>query len=194
MAQRTQEPIGGSNSSRGSRGSQDRLLALEIRSSRMGFVVLEGPTKLLDWGVRRYGAREGPLRPTVSNRIEGLLRTRYPDLVVVRDRTHWTATASRRFVTIMSSIRSVTKRHSTKFKIVSAHRVRHHFALGRFRTKHEIATSLSRRFEELSWKLPARRKPFENEARPMVIFDAAATGLTFFGMPTQQGGRTDPNV
>lgn len=194
MAEGTQEPLGGSISSFDSRSARARLLAFEIRSSRMGFVVLEGPTKLLDWGVRRFGAKEGPLRQTVSSRIEGLLRTRHPDLVVVRDRTYYTAAANKRFATIISSVRAVTKRHSSKFKLLIARRVRRHFALAGFLTKHEIAAELSRQFVELSWKLPSRRKAYESEAHAMVIFDAAATGVAFIVQQTHENGRNDPDI
>jgi hypothetical protein len=194
MAQRAQEPIGGPGSAGNSPSPRNRLLALAIRSSKMGFVVFEGPTQLLDWGVRQFGARNRPLRLLVANRIEALLRIHRPLAVVARNRTFYSAAASRRFGIIMSSIRAETRRHSATFKILSTRQVQRHFALRGYVTKHGIATDLSSRFEELSWKLPTPRKPYEGEAPAMVIFDAAANGLAFYGRPARQEGRTEPNA
>jgi hypothetical protein len=194
MAKRAQEPIGRPYSASNSPGPRNRLLALEIRSSKMGFVVYEGPTKLLDWGVRQFGVKEDSLRSTVSSRIEALLRIHNPLTVVARDRTYYSAAANRRFAIIVSLIRAGTKRHSATFKILSTRQVQRHFALRGYVTKHGIATDLSGRFEELSWRLPTRRKPYEGEAPAMVIFDAAANGLAFYGRPARQEGRIDPMV
>jgi hypothetical protein len=194
MAQQAQEPIGGLRSAGKSPSTRNRLLALAIRSSKMGFVVFEGPTQLLDWGVRRFGAKEGSLRSTALSRIEVLLRIHNPSTVVVCDRTYCSAAANRRLATIMSAVRAETKRHSARFKILSTRQVQRHFALRGYVTKHGIATDLSSRFEELSWKLPTRRKPYEGEAPAMVIFDAAANGLVFYGRPARQERRIDFTV
>jgi hypothetical protein len=194
MAQRAQEPLGGPYSASNSPSPRNRLLALAIRSSKMGFVVFEGPAQLLDWGVRWFGVRKSSLRSRVSRRVEALLRIHNPLTVVACDRTYYSAAANRRFAIIVSSIRAETRRHSATFKILSTPQVQRHFALRGYVTKHGIATDLSSRFEELSWRLPTRRKPYEREAPAMVIFDAAANGLAFYGRRARQEGRIDPTA
>jgi len=47
-------------------------------------------------------------------------------------------------------------------------------------TKHEIASAIGELFVELVWKLPTKRKPWQSEDHNMVIFDAAALGVTLF--------------
>lgn len=47
-------------------------------------------------------------------------------------------------------------------------------------TKYEIASLLGKQFEELSWKVPPKRKPWHCESYRMCMFDAAAAGVTFF--------------
>jgi len=38
--------------------SLTRVLALDLHPRRFGYVVLEGPERLLDWGVRSIAAKE----------------------------------------------------------------------------------------------------------------------------------------
>lgn len=156
-----------------------RLLALEIRASRLGFAVLETPTRLLDWGVRSFGEQSGKLISAVSDRIVTLLAFHKPSAVVLRIRKYHSAVQNKKFLAIVSAIRTETGRNSVRFRTVSTKQVRDHFASSGHATKHGIATNLARRYEELSWRLPPPRKPYQSEAAAMLVFDALATGVAF---------------
>lgn len=155
-----------------------RLLALELRSAKFGFVVFEGPTKLLDWGVRRIGTR-GNVQAAVSGKIRPLVAVYAPVLVILRLRKCLSAHAKRRFAVLTRAIRSEAKSSSIKVQIVSPERVRHFYAAHGQNTKHEIAGWIANQFEELSWKLPQKRKAYQSEAHNTIMFDAAATGVAF---------------
>jgi hypothetical protein len=156
-----------------------RLLALEIRASRLGFAVLEGSARLLDWGVRSFGEQDQGVRSAVSDRIATLLAFHKPSAVVVRARRYHSADNNKKFLGIVAAIRAETKRNSTEFCILTTRQVRDRFALRGKVTKHDIAMSLADQFEELSWKLPHRRKAFQSEAPAMLVFDALANGIAF---------------
>jgi predicted DNA-binding WGR domain protein len=158
----------------------ERLLALEIRTSRLGFAVFEGPTRLLDWGVRSFGEQSERLRSTISDRISTLLAFHKPVAVVVRHRESYSELQNKRFSVIISAIREEAKRNSTKFYAVTTRQVRDCFASNGRITKHDTATSIAKLFEELSWKLPHRRKFYQSEAPVMAVFDAVANGIAFF--------------
>jgi hypothetical protein len=179
MAQRTQNSIAGTSDAVPKAIERHRLLALEIRASKVGFAVFEDPTRLLDWGVRWFG--DGALRSSVSDRISTLLSFYGPHVVVVRSRTYCSASGNNRFAKIVDTIRTEARRKRTRFKILNQHHVRDHFASKGPSTKHAIASAVARQFEELSWKLPHPRKAYQNEARAMVIFDAVANGIAFLG-------------
>lgn len=166
------------------------LLALEIRASRLGFAVLEGSARLLDWGVRSFGEQNQEVRPAVSDRIITLLAFHNPWTVVMRAHKYHSAVNNKKFLAITAAIRAETKRNSTKFCVLTTGQVRHHFALRGQVTKHDIATSLANQFEELSWKLPHRRKAFQSEAPAMLVFDALANGIAFVERqtPPSSGG------
>lgn len=155
----------------------NRLLALEIRASRLGFVVLEGPARLLDWGVRSFGEQNQRIVSTVSDRITTLLAFHNPLVVVVRVRKYHTDIQNKKFLAILAVIKAETRRNSKELCVLTTRQVQNHFALRGQVTKHDIAASLANQFEELSWKLPRRRKAYQSEAPAMLVFDALATGI-----------------
>jgi hypothetical protein len=159
----------------------DRTIALEIRASKFGFAVLEGPGKLLDWGVRSFTERGEDLEPAVADRMITLLKFYEPRTVVTRERQHHDAIQQKRILTIFAIGKQATRKNSTRFRILSAIRVRKSFAPEGRITKHEIARILTDRFEELSFRLPSRRKAYQSEAPAMLVFDALATGVAFLG-------------
>jgi hypothetical protein len=167
-----------------------RLLALEVRASRLGFAVLERPARLLDWGVRSFGEQHGKLGSAVSDRIATLLAFHRPSTVVVRIRQFHSAVQNRRFLAIMAAIREETRRHSTKFFVLTTRQVRDCFTPNGQFTKHDIATNHAKQFEELSWKLPDRRKAYQSEAPAMLVFDALANGVAFVGREAPSASAT----
>lgn len=167
-----------------------RLLALELRASKLGFTVLEIPATLLDWGVRSFGEENEDLKSGVSDRI-GILQAFYkPSAIVLRLRQYHSVSQNERFMAAVTAIRSEARRTATKFVVLTAGQVTRHFAQRGKVTKHEIATTLARRFEELSWKLPRRRKVYESEAPAMLVFDALANGIAHLEREARSTGGT----
>lgn len=169
-----------------------RLLALEVRASRLGFAVLEGPARLLDWGVRSFGEQDKEVRPAVLDRIITLTAFHSPSTIVVRTRRYHSGVERRRFVAILAAIRAETKKTATKFCVITTRQVRDHFALTGHFNKHDIAASLANQFEELSWKLPHRRKAYQSEPPAMLVFDALANGVAFVERQTPLSHRDEP--
>jgi hypothetical protein len=72
------------------------------------------------------------------------------------------------------------KRHKVRLQFVDAAEVRYFFGQHGCKTKHDIASVLAAWFEELAWKLPPKRKPWQSERHATALFDAVAVGVTFF--------------
>jgi hypothetical protein len=179
MAHRAQEQVGKTISGKFIAAERNRLIGIEVRLSKIGFAVFESSAKLLDWGTVRFGENEGRLKGTVAKRIQALLVLHNPNVVVVRSRNYSSAAADGKFSAILRVIRAVAKQHSAKVMILTSWQVQQQFGSHGRTTKFEIAAKLAREIEGLSWKLPHHRKPYESEHPAMLIFDAAATGLTF---------------
>jgi hypothetical protein len=77
--------------------------------------------------------------------------------------------------------------------IVTAKQVRHAFAKYGATHKHDIALCVTDQFQELSWKLPRRRKTYQSELTAMLVFDAAANGMTYFRRQSHSQSGTQPN-
>jgi hypothetical protein len=157
------------------------LLALDIRAQKLGFVVFDGPTRLLGSGNRRYGGTKQRPRGAVVKRISSLLDFYEPSILVIRKTHIHSPKTSRQVGNIIDTIRIEAKRRSVDVQILSAKTVKKFFAQSGPTAKHEIASTLAGRFEDLAWKLPKKRKAWQSERHNIVIFDAAATGVAFFG-------------
>jgi hypothetical protein len=147
-----------------------RVLSLDIRSRRVGYVVFEGRGRLLDWGVIR-------LRDAL---VQSLLDTFEPSVIVLRK-------IARGSIRDRSIVRTASRRIRRKAKLVSIHSVLLSRAqiIRLFRqhvkpTKQEIAGIVAECFPELSCRLPLRRKAWKAEHWNMCLFDSVALGLTFF--------------
>ena len=159
-------------------GVSSRVLALDLRPRRAGFVVLEGSV-ILDWGVRAYGKSGTSLENTVKRRIDGLLNIHSPSLIVVQERKVTTPTVAQTLAAIIVIVKKEAISRTIDFKIMRAGDVRQFFVEHGCHNKHEIASQLATWFEELAWKLPPKRKPWQHEDHNMTIFDAAATATAF---------------
>lgn len=171
---------------------KDRLLALEIRSQKFGFVVFEGPTRLLDWGVRSYAGRSAHRRAIVEKKICLLLQLYAPSAVVMRRRDSSSRRARKAILSAVQTIRTEARKCSIELQSLNTREIRRFFAEHGGATKHQIASLLAKRFEELSWKLPRARKAWQSEAHIMPIFDAAATGIAFLDQQTRRAEKTVP--
>jgi len=157
------------------------LLALDVRTQRLGFVVFDGPSRLQGWGTRRYGGTGQRLRDPVATRINSLLNFYAPPVVVIRKPRIHSLETSRRVGDVINTIRIEAKRRSANVHVVNAKTVKKFFTQSGLTSKDEIAPILAERFEEIAWKLPKKRKKWQSERYNMLIFDALATGVAFFG-------------
>ena len=158
--------------------ARKRLLALEVRPQRIGFVVLQGASQLLDWGVRAYG-KEKSNSPAVGwTKIATLLELYSPTVIVIRRRSSG-ATTSSATPAVAAKIAAEARRRSISCRFVSGKEVPRFFARYGGTTKFAVAALLAEWFPDLVWKLPPKRRPWESEHYNTLVFDAAATAMAF---------------
>lgn len=154
-----------------------RLLACELRASKLGFAILESSATLLDWGIRSFSEDRERLKSAVVDRIGILIAFYKPSAIVVRLRQYHSLTENANFMTALGAMRGEARRARIKFVVLTATQVTHHFSSQGQVTKHGIAATVAQRYPELSWKLPRRRKSYQSEPPVMLIFDAVANGV-----------------
>jgi hypothetical protein len=170
-----------------------RLLALEIRPQRVGFVVFEGAASLLDWGVRGFVGEPSELTTIAAKKIGLLLDIYTPVAIAAREVSERETRTKQSRQSVLAAIRIAARVRSVKFHRFSEKKIRRFFSRQGCETKHQIASALAERFGSLSWKLPPKRKPWQSQHYNSVIFDAAATGVAFLGteaFQTVEGAQT----
>lgn len=169
-----------------------RVLALDVRPRRFGFVVFEGAQHLLDWGVRSHAEPDAVFGESARKRITELLDMFEPSLIVVRAPSARGKEVSARTWAVLKIVREQATRRSVAFIQISPRKLRRFFLRQGCATKQQRATILAKWYPDLQWKLPPRRKPWQSEDFRMSVFDAAALGTAYLALkPNESRGRTD---
>ena len=146
-----------------------RILALDIHPRSFGYVVIEGPGQLLDWGVRRsYRKTKNHPEVLVGGRLLPLLKIWKPGVVVTR-------VGDRREKVIQLLFRRLKKESGAASSLPIRNSPDHHVG----RHKYQRAVEMAARFPEIGWKLPSKRKPWESEHYSMSIFEALAIAIAY---------------
>lgn len=153
-----------------------RVLALDPMSRGFGFAVLEGPTALVDWGIRN-AANDNPR--ALLRKIKELIGLYHPDVIVIEDCRHDRSRRRQRVRAVIAQVAALAT-PETEVLLIPATVVRSFFGRNSVITKHQIATLVSEHFPELTQRLPPARKPWMPEDVRFAIFDAVAFGLTYF--------------
>ena len=151
----------------------ERIIALDLRPKSLGYVVFEGETRLLDWGVHRFPCGMNAVRTPPSPKIMELLAMYFPDALVVKRPRSGSDEV----------LRQATGARNLPIHFLSPREVKSIFP--NCRNKEQIASAVSERLPDFLWILPPRRKIWKSEHYRMKIFDAAATGLAYFSYKRQ---------
>jgi Holliday junction resolvasome RuvABC endonuclease subunit len=154
-----------------------RVLAIDPTSRGFGFAILEGPGRLVDWGVKE--ARTDKRRRSLRQ-INDLLTHYPPELIVVEDCTRWDSRRSLRVERLIGGIQKLAARQGVAMRAFSRSVVRRVLCQSPACTKHQIALVIAKRLPELAPRVPPPRQPWMSEDYRMSIFDAVAVGLTYF--------------
>ena len=136
-----------------SKSNPKRVLALDPTSRGFGFVVLESPTMLVDWGVKTTRPKE---EAKALAKVLEVIRHYQPEIIVLEDHR-----GSRRCARIQSLLDGVCRLAATenlKSRRIRISLVKKVFHTFRANTKHEIAHAVAQQLPELAPRLPRYRK------------------------------------
>src|SRR5262245_10492483 len=157
--------------------SDPRVLAVDPSTRGFGFAILEGPDRLIDWGVKetKVDKKRRSLRF-----IAELIHRYQPSVIVVEDYTRKGSRRCGRVSELINDISKLAVKRKVKVRKVSRLKVKQALSESGASNKYEIAIAIAKRFPELAPRLPRFRKPWMSEDYRMSIFDALGFGLTFF--------------
>jgi hypothetical protein len=151
-----------------------RILAIDPTHRGFGYVVIEGPDRLVDWGLCQQ--RSGQ-RSDAAHRVRDLVRRLVPDVLVIEDTGHCDCRRSERVRRLLHDIAIAAATLEIRTRLVPATVVRARFAALGAKNKDAVARIVAARFPELARSLPPPRKPWQSEDERMAVFDALALTL-----------------
>jgi len=160
-----------------------RVLALDVHPRSFGFVVFEGPNRMVDWGVRSFRTGVNAVKIPAATKFLALLDEFRPSAVLIGERL---ARGTAKQTQMLTTIKRRARSRGIPLRSLSRRDVNRAF-VGFESNKYEVASALARQFPDLALRLPPRRKCWQSEDYRMGIFDAAALGVAYFSRakPTQ---------
>src|SRR5262249_47177251 len=134
-----------------------RVLAVDPSSRGFGFAILEGPHRLIDWGVKETKTDKKQRSLKI---IADLIEQYQPNTIVVED---YAAKGSRRCGRVRQLINDISKlavRRRVKVWSFSRLKVKRAFAESGASNKYEIAIAIAKLFPERAPRLARFRKPW----------------------------------
>jgi Holliday junction resolvasome RuvABC endonuclease subunit len=153
------------------------VLAIDPSTRGFGFAVLEGPNRLIDWGVKETKKNKNT---RTLKLIEDLIDRYQPNVIVVEDYAGKGSRRCRRIQALINDISKLAAKRKIKVRSFSRVKVKQAFFESGAVNKYEIASAIAKRFPELAPRLPRYRKPWMSEDYRMSIFDAVALAVTVF--------------
>jgi GTPase len=159
-----------------------RILAFDVRRSRFGYALFEGPKRLLDWGASAIapGSADSVAIATVRKRIAFLLKIGLPTVVVVKQPRRNSRNDASTRASIVKAILREAAACQIPVRFIDREEIQQAFRIFRGSTKDEIAATLVDIFPELLARLPPPRKVWQTEHHAMIVFDAIATGFAYW--------------
>lgn len=153
--------------------SEQRILALDVHPRSFGFVVFEGPNRMLDWGVKSFRLGVNAVKIPAAKKLRALLDDFMPSVIVIRE------PEMRRNRKMLTTIEIQARSRNIPVRFISWSDVNRAF-VGFENNKYEVASALAKQFPSLASRLPPKRKCWQGEDYRMGIFDAAAVGVAYF--------------
>lgn len=157
-----------------------RVLAIDPTSRGFGFVVLEGSTRIIDWGVKSSRSTTIDKEIQLLAKVRDLIQHCQPQCIVVEETRGQQSRRCGRVRLLLGTVRNMAVWDGIKSQNIASDEVKRVFGTFGATTKHEIACVIAEQLPDLAPFLPKVRKPWMPEDYRMAIFDAAAMALTYF--------------
>jgi hypothetical protein len=154
---------------------EKRVLAIDPTGRGFGFAVLEGPRKLIDWGVKQI-RKEKTARSILQSKE--LMEHYYPDVIVVED---WKGRGSRRCLRIgnlIRAIRMMAEGRRIPTRCFSRYRVRQAFYSWHRRVK-KLEIWRHKAYASLGTKNEAQSPPTEWSGRSLLGMTGRSNSLSY---------------
>jgi hypothetical protein len=171
--------------------SLTRVLAIDLHPRRFGYVVIEGPDRLLDWGVRSCRRKGNSADVLFRGRLKPLLELWKPSILIVRNGLSMTHRPHQRRDRLLRRIAAEAKNHEVAVRILKK---RPSSEQGKRLTKNENARWVAEQFSVLRWKMPPKRKAWESEDYRLSMFTAATLAMAELDITSSSPAPSSPQA
>jgi hypothetical protein len=154
-----------------------RVLSIDPASRGIGFALLEGPNRLIDWGFRNT---RGDKDAQCKAHVGAMIAHYQPDVLILEDYGGRKPRRSERIRRLADTFAELAAQQRVRDCRVSPHTVRAMFPARA--TKYDIARILAVRFPELKPWCPPPRKIWLSEDSRINIFDALTLACTYLAV------------
>ena len=158
-------------------GREKLTLAIYPTSRGFGFVIFEGPHRLIDWGVKEV---RGDKNRRSLIRAKELIAWYKPDVLVLEDALSASSRGSSRMKDLHRELEQLAVSTKTVVHRYTRPEIKAIFALRGSSTRYEIAQAVSEEVPELGPWFPPPRQIWKSEDPRLSIFDAASLAITHF--------------
>ncbi|MFN8279014.1 MAG: hypothetical protein U0V49_01900 [Saprospiraceae bacterium] len=153
------------------------VYAIYPNAQGFGFVYMNGPRQLLDFGIVRIN----PIcNFRLLDRIKKSLDYFKPSIVILLDPEAKASRTGNRIIKLISKITDFANQENLQVANISRDQIREVFENFGVITKFEISQWLLTEFTQLETRRPRERKLWTSEDRNMGVFDALSLALTWF--------------
>jgi len=153
------------------------VYAIYPNANGFGFVYLDSPRNLLDYGAVR-------INPISNRKVLEKIKKSFdylrPSIVIIQDPDGYASRSGRRVHRLVDKIIAMANEEKLKVVLYSRDQIRDVFEQFGAVTKYEIAKVLLTEFKELELREPKKRKTWQSESHNMPIFDALSLALTWY--------------
>lgn len=159
---------------------EGRILAIALRSQRLGFAIIEGSVELVHWGMLYYEGNQGSNVAAAMRRTHTLFARFSPSRAAIERSKPDKAPNPENLQLLYRCIRREASSQPVPVSVLTRIQVRETFRDFGVRSKDDIAALLARMFPELQPRLPPKRKLWKREHFSMPMFDAVALAVAYW--------------
>ena len=153
------------------------VLGIYPSTRGFGFVLLQGPLRPVDWGLRTAQRHKNEV---CLKKVAALIDLYHPKLLVIDDYTGEGSKRCYRIQRLIDRICELSAQNNVPVLGYSKGQVQTYFAHYHAKTRHEIAITIATWMPGFLSRLPAKRKPWMSEPSGMAMFNAIAIVLTHY--------------
>lgn len=158
-------------------GKPKIIYSIYPNANGFGFVYMDGPRKLLDFGV----VRVNPIcNFRILEKIKSSIDYFKPSVLILLDPEGNSSRTGNRIRKLIEKITGYAKQESLQVAQISRDQIRDVFENFGVITKYEISQWLLSEFKQLETRKPRQRKLWSSEDRNMAIFDSLSLALSWY--------------